>query len=126
MFKEQYLGLLISDIEKFQGKLIRQTESSYSALEWATIFYYANEAKLTTAGTLKNQMKCFKEQNGVKTTLKNLNAKYYQAKKRLNESCDFPIEKLNKIKPYLKENFPTTVTLLENEIFFLKEEQSDY
>jgi len=61
----------------------------------------------------------------VNTTLDNFKTKYYEAKKRLNKKNDYPISKLELIIPFLKENYKQTVTKVENDIYFLKEEKEE-
>ncbi|HMQ06048.1 MAG TPA: hypothetical protein PKC30_02050 [Saprospiraceae bacterium] len=102
-------------------------ESSFSVLEWATIFYYADETKLLSEGRLlKTRLEQFMSKHQVNTTFENFKTKYYEAKKRINKKNDYPINKLELIIPFLKENYKQTVTKVENEIIFLKENKPDY
>lgn len=102
-------------------------ESPFSVLEWATIFYFADETKLLTESRLiKKRMEQFMNKHQIDTTFDNFKTKYYEAKKRINEKNDYPINKLELIIPFLKENYKQTVTKVENEIIYLKENKPEY
>lgn len=98
----------------------------YSALEWATIFYYANESKLLPENpTIKEGIVQFRKDHSIETTFGNLKTKYYKAKKEINKENNYPIHKLKKIISFLKEHYPITVINVENDITFLKENSLD-
>ena len=102
-------------------------ESPFSVLEWATIFYYADETKLLTESRLiKTRLGQFMSKHQVNTTFDNFKVKYYEAKRRINKKNDYPINKLELIIPFLKENYKQTVTKVENDIFILEENKPDY
>lgn len=102
-------------------------ESPFSVLEWATIFYYADETRLLTESRfIKTRLKQFMSKHQINTTFNNFRTKYYEAKRRINEKNDYPISKLKLIIPFLKENYKQTVTKVENDIFFLEENRSEY
>lgn len=102
-------------------------ESPFSVLEWATIFYYADETKLLTESRIiKTRLKQFMSKHQINTTFDNFKTKYYEAKKRINEKNDYPINKLELIIPFLKENYKQTVTKVENDIIFLEENKPEY
>jgi len=102
-------------------------ESPFSVLEWATIFYYADETKLLTESRLiKTRLEQFMSKHQINTTFDNFKTKYYEAKKRINEKNDYPINKLELIIPFLKENYKQTVTKVDNDITFLKENKPEY
>lgn len=102
-------------------------ESPFSVLEWATIFYYADETKLLPESRLlKTRLEQFMNKHQINTTFNNFKTKYYEAKKRINEKNDYPINKLELIIPFLKENYKQAVTKVENEIIFLEENKSEY
>lgn len=102
-------------------------ESPFSVLEWATIFYYADETKLLTESRLiKKRLEQFMNKHQINTTFDNFKTKYYEAKKRINEKNDYPINKLELIIPFLKENYKQTVTKVENDIIFLEENKPEY
>jgi len=102
-------------------------EGSFSVLEWATIFYYADETKLLTESRLiKTRLEQFMSKHQINTTFDNFKTKYYEAKKRINEKNDYPINKLELIIPFLKENYKQTVTKVENDISFLEENKPEY
>jgi len=102
-------------------------ESPFSVLEWATIFYYADETKLLTESRLiKTRLEQFMSKHQINTTFDNFKTKYYEAKKRINEKNNYPINKLELIIPFLKENYKQTVTKVENDITFLEENKPEY
>lgn len=102
-------------------------KSPFSVLEWATIFYYADETKLLSESRLlKTRLEQFMSKHQVNTTFDNFKTKYYEAKKRINEKNDYPINKLELIIPFLKENYKQTVTKVENDIIFLEENKPEY
>lgn len=102
-------------------------ESPFSVLEWATIFYYADETKLLSESPLlKTRLEQFMSKHQINTTFDNFKTKYYEAKKRINKKNDYPINKLELIIPFLKENYKQTVTKVENDIIFLEENKPEY
>ncbi|WP_298423231.1 hypothetical protein [uncultured Kordia sp.] len=106
---------------------IQNKKETFSVLEWATIFYYANETKLLpNSRTKKNKKIKFLKKHNISTTYDNLKTKYYEAKKRINEKNDYPIDKLHTIIPFLKEHYSLAVTKVENDILYLKSEINDY
>jgi len=108
------------------GTMAKKGNNLFSALEWATIFYYADETNLLPdLKTTKASMQSFMTKHDVKTTLDSFKSKYYEAKRRINIKNNYPIAKLDSIIPFLKENYPQTVTKVENEKTFLNQEQPD-
>lgn len=104
-----------------------KNETPFSVLEWATIFYYADETKLLAESrTIKERIEQFINKYEIKTTLKYFRTQYYEAKKRINEKNDYPINKLELIIPFLREKYKQTVTKVENDIIFLKENRTEY
>jgi len=102
-------------------------ESPFSVLEWSTIFYYADETKLLPENRhLKIRLEQFMSKHQVNTTFGNFKNSYYEAKRRINKNNDYPINKLDSIIPFLKENYKQTVTKVENDIIFLEENKPDY
>lgn len=122
--------VFIEKEEKEQGLLNeveRKNDNLYSALEWATIFYYADEAKLLPkAKTIKEKLKRFQKKHHIKTTFDNFKSKYYEAKRRINKKNDFPINKLEELIPFLKKNYKHAAVLADRDIEFLNSESSDY
>lgn len=103
------------------------TNSQYSITDWATIFYYADETKLLTDDkTTKARIEKFMDKHNVNTTFNTFKNNYHTAKKRINETNNFPISKLNHIIPFVKENYKQAVTKIENDIIFLENESDDY
>lgn len=106
---------------------LTRTCKHFSILEWATIFYYANETKLLPENrTIKKRMEQFISKHEIKTTFNHFKTSYYDAKKRIYDKHDFPIYKLNLILPFLREDYKQTVTKVENDIIYLKENATDY
>jgi hypothetical protein len=102
-------------------------KSPFSVLEWATIFYYADETKLLPKSRfLKTRLEQFMSKHQVDTTFNNFKNMYYEAKRRINEKNDYPINKLELIIPFLKENYKQTVIKVENDIIFLEENKPEY
>lgn len=111
--------------ETAKGK--QSANSEFSVLEWATIFYYADETKLlTNESTIIGRIRKFIENNEIKTTPNHFKNNYNDAKKRINELNNYPISKLEKIQPYLKKHYKETITKIENDIFLLQNENSEY
>ena len=80
------------------NKPCQQTEMHFSVLEWATIFYYADETKLLSESRkIKDRMEEFMMKHEINTTFQNFKTKYYNAKKRINEKNDYPIDKFSLI-----------------------------
>lgn len=102
-------------------------KSPFSVLEWATIFYYADETKLLSESRLlKTRLEQFMSKHQVNTTPVNFNNSYYEAKRRINKKADYPINKLESIIPFLIENYKQAVTKVENDIIILEENKPDY
>lgn len=125
-----YMEYLRSELHKFELSQLTEKkqlkQSQFSGLEWATIFYYADETKLTSSDSTKiKRMEKFRNKHSIKTTFNYFKNKYSEAKIRINEKNDYPINKLEKIIPFLKENYKQTVPKVENDINYLTTEQAD-
>lgn len=121
------IEVISNAIEEARAAIIGETSSPFSVLEWATIFYYADETKLLSESRLKKtRMEQFMSKHQVNTTPVNFKNSYYEAKRRINEKNDYPINKLELIIPFLKENYKQTVTKVENDIIFLEENKPEY
>lgn len=104
-----------------------QQDSKFSILEWATIFYYADETKLLPKHKfIKERMEQFIKSHNISTTFKSFKSKYHTAKNRINKNNNYPIDKLELILPFLKKNYNQTVTKVENDIMILENEKSEY
>lgn len=118
-------------LNKKQQKQIQSVKTQpklkqFSVLEWATIFYYADESKLTSNDkTIKARMGKFIDKHQIQTTINSFKNKYYEVKKRINNKNDYPLSKLELIMPFLKENYKRTVTLAENDKVYLNTENPD-
>lgn len=108
-------------------KLKPKQDSHFSVLEWATIFYYANETKLLPENKfLKNRMEQFMDFHKIPTTFESFKSKYHTAKNRINKNNNYPIDKLELITPFLEKNYKQAVTLIDRDIDFLLSEKSEY
>lgn len=129
---KQYYKRVLEHLYSF--KEIKQTQppqqankSAFSVLEWATIFYYADETKLLSENlTIKARIEQFINKYEINTTINYFRTQYYKAKNRINKKNDYPINKLELIIPFLKENYNKTVTKVENDIIFLKKNTTEY
>ena len=127
----------INHLEKISNHLIepktnQQTtpnsnkENIFSVLEWATIFYYADETKLLPDSKFSTtKREDFIKKHNIETTPSNFKNEYYNAKKRINIENNFPIEKLDLIIPFLKSKYSKAVDKVENDIVFLQNELLD-
>ena len=104
-----------------------QQDSQFSVLEWATIFYYADETNLLPENRfLKSRIEKFIEFHKIPTTFKSFKSKYHTAKNRINKNNNYPIDKLELILPFLEKNYKQAVTLIDRDINFLLSEKSEY
>ncbi len=119
---------LFKIIKTFPPQPIKEKNNSqFSVLEWATIFYYANETNLLPeTRTIKNRMEKFIQIHKIKTTLNHFNNNYYTAKNRIHDKNDYPIEKLKLILPFLSKNYKKSVVKVKNDIEFLRAEKTEY
>jgi len=125
MYKKDLLQIKLSIENAFQKQVSHQ--NPYSVLEWATIFYYADETNLLSDSNLKKErMKQFMSKHNIATTYKYFKTKYYEANKRINKKNDYPIDKLEFIISFLRENYKQTVTKVENDISLLEGERAEY
>lgn len=99
----------------------------FSVLQWGAIFYYADETKLLPeTPTIKERMEQFMAKHQINTTFNNFKTKYYEAKRRINETDDYPIGKLELTIPFLKENYNRTVNFVDSDITLLKEKKQEH
>ena len=133
LFELSELFVQLNRLEMFQDFLTydnieeEPTKNLFSALEWATIFYYAHETNLLdNENTIVGNIEIFMSKHQVKTSAQNFKVKYYEAKNRINKKNDYPIKKLNTIVPFLKEHYNHSVDKVENDIIFLEQERLDY
>lgn len=101
----------------------------FSVLEWATIFYYAEQCNLLPEYSSKeNAMQDFMERFNISKSFSNFKNKYYtNVVKAINKTNTYPIGKLEKILPFLEDNFKATIPKVENDISFLQENKdADY
>lgn len=102
-------------------KTVPSQQNQFSVLEWATIFYYANETKLLPESkAIKNRWEQFMKKHNINTTSDTFKKNYYDAKKRINEKKNYPIDKLNLIIPFIMENYSQAVSKVSKDISFLQ------
>ncbi|MBK9109920.1 MAG: hypothetical protein IPM92_16500 [Saprospiraceae bacterium] len=94
---QQVLNFLLAELEWLNSlKNERLSSAIFSVIEWATIFYYADDTNLLPDNRMiKNRMLQFMRRHHVNTTISNFKTKFYEAKKRINERKDYPIKNLN-------------------------------
>lgn len=105
----------------------QQTES-FSVPEWATIFFYADSANLLSGNntdSFQNKLNCFVETHNIKRSKSSLRNEYYTIKNKINVKLNYPIEKLNKILPFMNEYYKQSIGLINNDITYLEENRSD-
>ncbi|WP_406683316.1 hypothetical protein N1F78_11545 [Seonamhaeicola sp. MEBiC1930] len=125
--KVEFLNKIIKRNDEITSGKEYKNDSEFSVLEWAAIFYYANETNLLPeAREITGKIENFREENNISASAKSLRSKYYIAKKRINKTNDFPIDKLQRIIPFLESNYNQSVSKVENDIFILKEYESEY
>lgn len=123
-FKEDWnLAKEIGYWEKNDDGLSKPKENGFSVTEWASIFYYA-VGRYLKKGEVTERLSEFMEEFDVPTTSKNFRNNFYKVRKRINENNDYPIEKLQKIIPFMKDHYKQAVPFIKSDIDFLKEEQS--
>lgn len=102
---------------------IKKADDEFSVMEWATIFYYADPQD---GKSLKEKIATFMQQHSIQTTIDHFRNEFYSARKRINHDRNYPIEKLDKIKPFLDANYPNAAIKMLNDKEFLKNESTDY
>ena len=68
----------------------------------------------------------FMREYQIRTSFNYFKGRYYNAKKRINETHDYPIKKLRFVMPFIKKTYKLALTNIENDIFFLEEESKEY
>jgi len=104
----------------------KNDNSPFSVLEWATIFYYADEKKLLEGKTKAARMRYFIEKHKIKTTFGALKKNYSIATNRINTLAKYPIEKLEKIIPFIVEHYPTAERQIKEDKKYLTQELPKY
>jgi len=103
--------------QKNQSKV---KESPFSVLEWATIFYYADSCKYFNQKNKAENQSFFIDKHSITTSKKSFKNKVIEANKSINNIQNYSIEKLNKILPFVKENYRNGVAKIENDKEYLK------
>ncbi|MCO4819370.1 MAG: hypothetical protein KC517_07080 [Bacteroidetes bacterium] len=120
----EYLDWLVANNN--EADTSKPNQHDFSVLEWATIFYYADEKKLLSKHRSKKaRMEEFMRDYGLSTTIAHFKTSYYDARNRINKTNDYPISKLESIIDFLKDNFSSTVKIVEKDRNFLKNELPD-
>ncbi|WP_189604704.1 hypothetical protein [Salinimicrobium marinum] len=110
--------------EREEIRASKAYKNGFSILQWATIFYYAEDSGLLPKdNTKENQMQQFISEHPFHTTMNSFKNKYSMAKKQINRTHDYPLKKLELLIPYLEKNYPKTIGRVQNDLTFLKEEK---
>jgi hypothetical protein len=127
---KEYLTAKLREIQGKEAETVQmqpEIEGRFSVLQWATIFYYANEKNLLPANeTIKARILQFMRDHKTGSTFENFKTSYYEAKSRINKKNNYPIGKLESIIPFLKKNYNKTVATAESDVTILKEHLPDY
>lgn len=124
---EGYIKQLKFEKTVTQSQKIDTAENNqFSVLEWATIFCYVDEKRLANGKDITDKIKRFISQWNINTTVLSFRNKYYnEVKKRINETNDYPIDKLDNIITFVNKNYPKVVADIISDKEFLSGEQSD-
>lgn len=122
-----YIKELIDKIDNFSNYPNRDQKNSFSKLQWGAIFFYADDTKLLPQCKYKkDKLIEFMNKHNINGTFKHFRVQYYEAKKRINKECNFPVEKLKEIIPFLEQNYNQTIIKVENDIHYITENATDY
>lgn len=114
----------IKHLEKISNHLVEietPSNSQFSVLEWATIFYYADSCKYFNQKNMTEKQAFFIEENKITTSKNSFKNKVIAAKNTINKTQIYSIDKLNHILPFVKEKYSKGVTLIENDKVYLDE-----
>lgn len=95
-------------------------ESQFSVLEWATIFYYADSCKYFNQKNKAENQSFFIDKHSITTSKKSFKNKVIDANISINNIQNYSIEKLNKILPFVKENYSNGIAKIKNDKEYLK------
>ncbi len=98
----------------------------FSIPEWATIFYYAEQTKLLPdCKNKKIKRENFMEKHEINTTYSYFKNELSIVIKRINIESNYPTDKLEKIIPFLTNNYAQAVVKVDNDISYLQNELLD-
>jgi len=101
-------------------------KSPFSALQWAAIFYYADEVHLLPeARTKKIRIEQFISKHQIKISFDYFKKKYSETKTRINKKADYPINKLEAIIPFIKKNYKQAINRVHNDISYLEDKKKE-
>lgn len=144
---DQYVEIIGADLPKnFFGKLSQvkkdnadkpidyqidesndNNSNDFSGLEWGAIFYYStNFSPNTNYGFKRGDLINFMGKHKIDKKYKYLRKQCFIALNRINKENNYPIEKLNKIIPFLKVNYPQAISKVNNDINIITEETTDF
>src|SRR5690606_32895405 len=118
----------IESSEAYQSNKTNNTSnrSPFTAKEWATIFYYAEMCNLTSNDKyLKDRIIAFVKVHDIDNSIKNIRVQYYTVKNSLYD-LKYPIEKLEKIIPFLEKEYPKIVPKVKNDIIEIETSNDDF
>lgn len=111
---------------------VRKTNSNenvqieFSIPEWVTIFYYADQTKLLPyCKNEKIKRETFMKKHDINTTYSYFKNELSLVIKRINRESNYPINKLEKIIPFLTDNYAQAVAKVDNDINYLQNELFD-
>lgn len=105
---------------------IENEQIEFSIPEWATIFYYADQTKLLPEKINKKiKREDFMKEHKIKTSYSYFKNELNTAIKRINIESNYPIDKLEKIIPFLTNNYAQAVDKVDNDISYLQNELLD-
>lgn len=113
-------------VRRLKTDIREENEYSFSVSEWGAIFYYADQSNYFDKNlTVNAKIETFMKGHSINTTIKTFRSKYYKVKQEINDHNTFSTNKLKKIIPFLSVHYFKTVTLVNNDIELLLDEQSN-
>lgn len=103
-----------------------EKENSFTAQQWATIFYFVSQS-ISTEDVIfsKAKLEDFIKLHNIKTSYNTIRNQYYKVQKMMIGEPDvgyYPIQKIEKLKPFLEQHHPETIAIFEKELKYLMDE----
>lgn len=121
--QEQHIQESKSSVLEINGE--SSNLSQFTPFEWATILLFVYESHLFSFSTWKECALSFIVRHEIPTTYDYFRKEYYKVRKSLYKRCDYPIEKLDTILPFVRNHYPEASKKIEGDKKFLLEEQSN-
>ena len=100
--------------------------TGFSVLQWATIYYFADDSNLLPDIKIKKEKReAFIKHYNLETTPNYFTKCCHKVNKRLNTTKDYPVDMLKEIILFMKENYKKTVPNIKENIEFLLEEKEE-